>query len=81
MPTVPIRAGGLSERPVCLTASSSCRRDTSNPADTRAINSRWTDSILDQLKTVPASAFEAVDESACQISADSAQAKNFPAAH
>jgi hypothetical protein len=35
---------------------------------------RWTDNLLDQLKTVPAGAFEAVDESACQVSADSAQA-------
>ena len=35
---------------------------------------RWTDDLLDQLKTVPAGAFEAVDESACQLSADSAQA-------
>jgi hypothetical protein len=35
---------------------------------------RWSDNLLDQLKTVPASAFEAVDESACQVSADSAQA-------
>jgi hypothetical protein len=34
----------------------------------------WTDSILDQLKTVPGNTFEAVDESACQISPDSAQA-------
>ena len=37
-------------------------------------DSRWTDNLLDQLKTVPAGAFEAVDESACQVSADSAQA-------
>jgi len=35
---------------------------------------RWTDNLLDQLKTVPAGAFEAVDESACEVSADSAQA-------
>jgi hypothetical protein len=35
---------------------------------------QWTDAILDQLKTVPGSAFEAVDESACQVSPDSAQA-------
>jgi hypothetical protein len=37
-------------------------------------DARWTNSLLDQLKTVPGSAFEAVDESACQVSADSAQA-------
>ena len=37
-------------------------------------DSRWTDRLLDQLKTVPASAFEAVDESACQVSPDSGQA-------
>jgi hypothetical protein len=37
-------------------------------------DSRWTDALLDQLKTIPGSAFEAVDESACQVSADSAQA-------
>jgi hypothetical protein len=35
---------------------------------------RWKDSLLDQLKTIPASQFEAVDESGCQVSADSAQA-------
>jgi len=35
---------------------------------------RWPNHLLDQLKSVPASAFEAVDESACQVSADSAQA-------
>jgi hypothetical protein len=35
---------------------------------------QWTDAILDQLKTVPAAAFEAVDESACQVEADSGQA-------
>jgi hypothetical protein len=37
-------------------------------------DSRWTNQILDQLKTVPASAFEAVDESACMVDAGSAQA-------
>ena len=37
-------------------------------------DSRWTDALLDQLKTVPAGQFEAIDESACQVSADSAQA-------
>ena len=37
-------------------------------------DSRWTDRLLDQLKTVPASAFEAVDESACQVSPDSGHA-------
>ncbi len=33
---------------------------------------RWTDDLLDQLKSVPASAFVAVDESGCKVSADSA---------
>ena len=37
-------------------------------------DSRWTNQILDQLKTVPASAFEAVDESACMVDVNSAQA-------
>jgi hypothetical protein len=32
---------------------------------------RWTDDLLDQLKTVPASAFVAVDESGCKVSPDS----------
>jgi hypothetical protein len=32
---------------------------------------RWTDDLLDQLKSVPASAFVAVDESGCKVSADS----------
>jgi hypothetical protein len=36
-------------------------------------DSGWTNHLLDQLKTVPASAFQAVDESACKASADSAQ--------
>lgn len=35
---------------------------------------RWPDRLLDELKTVPASEFEAVDESACQVDPDSAQA-------
>jgi hypothetical protein len=34
----------------------------------------WTNALLDQLKTVPAKAFVAVDESACQVSANSGQA-------
>jgi hypothetical protein len=33
---------------------------------------RWTDVLLDQLKTVPASAFVAVDASACKVSPASA---------
>jgi hypothetical protein len=32
---------------------------------------RWTDDLLDQLKSVPASAFVAVDESGCKVSPDS----------
>jgi hypothetical protein len=38
------------------------------------MDSHWNDTLLDQLKSVPASQFEAVDESACQISPDSGQA-------
>ncbi len=37
-------------------------------------DARWSNNVLDQLKTVPARAFQAVDESACQVSANSAQA-------
>jgi hypothetical protein len=36
------------------------------------VDDRWRNSLLDQLKEVPASAFEAVDESACSLDADSA---------
>ena len=35
---------------------------------------RWSDDLLDQLKSVPASAFEAIDESACIVDPDSAEA-------
>jgi hypothetical protein len=35
---------------------------------------RWRNALLDQLKAVPASAFEAVDVSTCMVDADSAQA-------
>jgi len=35
-------------------------------------DARWTDALLDQLKTVPARKFHAVDESGCRVSADSA---------
>lgn len=35
---------------------------------------RWPDSLLDELKSVPASVFEAVDESACIVNPDSGQA-------
>lgn len=35
---------------------------------------RWPNSLLDELKSVPASTFEAVDASACIVSPDSAQA-------
>ena len=40
-----------------------------------AQDNRWPDALLDQLKRVPASAFEAVDESSLQVSANSGQAK------
>jgi hypothetical protein len=35
---------------------------------------RWTNALLDQLKRVPASAFEAVDASSCMVDGDSGQA-------
>jgi len=35
---------------------------------------RWSNALLDELKSVPASVFEAVDESACIVNPDSAQA-------
>jgi len=38
------------------------------------MDNRWLSSLLDQLKSVPASAFEAVDESACMVNPDSGQA-------
>jgi hypothetical protein len=34
----------------------------------------WRNALLDELKSVPASAFEAVDESACMVDRDSARA-------
>ena len=37
-------------------------------------NDHWSNHLLDQLKTVPASAFEAVDVSRCMVDADSAEA-------
>jgi hypothetical protein len=37
-------------------------------------DSRWSDTLLDQLKTIPASAFQAVSEGACRVGADSAEA-------
>jgi hypothetical protein len=37
-------------------------------------DSHWNDRLLDQLKTIPASEFEAVDESACMVDPNSAQA-------
>ena len=45
---------------------------------TGTMDSRWTDPFLDQLKTVPASAFEAVDESSCRIGPDSGAANCPP---
>ena len=38
------------------------------------MDTRWKNSLLDQLKTIPASAFVAVDESGCMVSPDSAKA-------
>jgi hypothetical protein len=43
------------------------------------VDAHWRDGLLDQLKSVPASAFEAVDESACMVDADSGRA-DCPAA-
>jgi hypothetical protein len=37
-------------------------------------DSRWSNALLDELKSVPASVFEAVDESACMVNPDSGQA-------
>ena len=37
-------------------------------------DSGWSNSLLDQLKTVPASQFQAVSEGACRVSVDSAEA-------
>jgi hypothetical protein len=37
-------------------------------------DSHWTNTLLDQLKSVPASAFQAVDESGCKVAANSAKA-------
>jgi hypothetical protein len=36
------------------------------------VDDRWTNALLDQLKTVPAKAFQAVDASACRVAKDSA---------
>ena len=38
------------------------------------VHDQWTNRLLDQLKTVPASAFEAVDASACMVDVDSGRA-------
>jgi hypothetical protein len=38
------------------------------------VNTHWRNGLLDQLKSVPVSAFEAVDESACMVDADSGRA-------
>jgi hypothetical protein len=37
-------------------------------------DANWTDQILDELKSIPASRFVAVDVSGCQVSPDSGQA-------
>jgi hypothetical protein len=37
------------------------------------VDDHWKNSLLDQLKSVPASEFEAVDESSCMVSANSAK--------
>jgi hypothetical protein len=43
-----------------------------------ARDTRWPEGLLDELKRVPASAFEAVDTSRLMISANSMKAKPFP---
>jgi hypothetical protein len=42
-------------------------------------DTRWTDTEVDQLKQIPASAFEAVDESSLMVSSDSGQTATAPA--
>jgi len=37
------------------------------------VNANWSNDLLDELKTIPASAFVAVDESACRVSKGSAE--------
>jgi len=37
------------------------------------LDESWTDDLLDQLKTIPASAFQAVDESDCRVAVNSAR--------
>lgn len=37
------------------------------------VDPRWTNRLLDELKTVPASAFHAIDESACRVGSNSAR--------
>ena len=37
-------------------------------------DANWTNTLLDQLKSVPASAFEAVDVSSCMVDPNSGQA-------
>jgi hypothetical protein len=43
-----------------------------------AVDKRWTYAFVDQLKRIPASAFVAVDESACRVSPGSARFANGP---
>jgi hypothetical protein len=37
------------------------------------VNGRWTNDLLDELKTIPAGAFVAVDATGCRVSRDSAE--------
>ncbi|MDT7537558.1 MAG: hypothetical protein QOI82_1143, partial [Actinomycetota bacterium] len=41
-------------------------------------DTRWPSALLDQLKRIPASAFEAVDESRLMVNVDSGQARALP---
>jgi hypothetical protein len=46
-----------------------------------ATSGAWPDALLDELKTVPAAAFEAVDTAPMQITPDSAAARAKPSGH
>ena len=43
------------------------------------VNNHWTNGLLDQLKTIPASAFVAVNENGCRVASDSAAFAYGPA--
>jgi hypothetical protein len=45
------------------------------------LDAGWTDDLLDELKSIPASAFQAVDESACKVDPNSGQFQYGPGCH